>query len=51
MSNSMPHCLPGVRNAFVEEHDRLEHHLSKPKDLSSRKTPGIIRQYKYYLGR
>ncbi|GJN12121.1 hypothetical protein PR202_ga30373 [Eleusine coracana subsp. coracana] len=51
MSNSMPHCLPGVRNAFVEERDRLEHHLSKPKDLSSRKTPGIIRQYKYYLGR
>uniref|UniRef100_A0A0A8Z522 ABC transporter domain-containing protein n=1 Tax=Arundo donax TaxID=35708 RepID=A0A0A8Z522_ARUDO len=51
MSDSTPHCLPHVRNAFVEERDRLEHHLSKPKDLSSRKTPGIIRQYKYYLGR
>ncbi|TVU07325.1 hypothetical protein EJB05_47375, partial [Eragrostis curvula] len=51
VSDSTPHCLPGVRNAFVEERDRLEHHLSKPKDLSSRKTPGIFRQYKYYLGR
>jgi hypothetical protein len=50
MSGSTPHCLP-LRNAFTEERDRLEHHLSKPKDLSSRKTPGIFMQYKYYLGR
>nr|CAB3484016.1 unnamed protein product [Digitaria exilis] len=50
MSGSTPHCLP-LRNAFAEERDRLEQHLSKPKDLSSRKTPGIILQYKYYLGR
>ncbi|RCV32844.1 hypothetical protein SETIT_7G035300v2 [Setaria italica] len=50
MSGSTPHCLP-LRNAFAEERDRLEHHLSKPKDLSSRKTPGIFMQYKYYLGR
>ncbi|RLM64591.1 ABC transporter G family member 28-like [Panicum miliaceum] len=50
MSGSTPHCLP-LRNAFTEERDHLEHHLSKPKDLSSRKTPGIFMQYKYYLGR
>ena len=50
MFGSTPHCLP-LRNAFTEERDRLEHHLSKPKDLSSRKTPGIFMQYKYYLGR
>ncbi|KAG0525104.1 hypothetical protein BDA96_06G026700 [Sorghum bicolor] len=50
ISGSTPHCLP-IRNVFAEEHDRLEQHLSKPKDLSSRKTPGIIMQYKYYLGR
>uniref|UniRef100_A0A0E0DB60 ABC transporter family G domain-containing protein n=1 Tax=Oryza meridionalis TaxID=40149 RepID=A0A0E0DB60_9ORYZ len=50
-AGSTPHCLPHVRNAFAEERDRIEHHLSKPKDLSSRRTPGVIRQYKYYLGR
>ncbi|XP_066348152.1 ABC transporter G family member 25-like [Miscanthus floridulus] len=50
ISGSTPHCLP-IRNAFAEERDRLEQHLSKPKDLSSRKTPGIFMQYKYYLGR
>ncbi|XP_066345073.1 ABC transporter G family member 25-like [Miscanthus floridulus] len=50
LSGSTPHCLP-IRNAFAEECDRLEQHLSKPKDLSSRKTPGIFMQYKYYLGR
>ncbi|KAL6839762.1 hypothetical protein ACP4OV_030450 [Aristida adscensionis] len=50
ISGSTPHCLP-IRNVFAEERDRLEQHLSKPKDLSSRRTPGIIRQYKYYLGR
>ncbi|CAN6271010.1 unnamed protein product [Urochloa humidicola] len=50
LSGSTPHCLP-LRNAFTEECDRLENHLSKPKDLSSRKTPGIFMQYKYYLGR
>ncbi|WVZ84105.1 hypothetical protein U9M48_031167 [Paspalum notatum var. saurae] len=50
MSGSTPHCLP-LRNAFAEERDRLENNLSKPKDLSSRKTPGIFMQYKYYLGR
>uniref|UniRef100_A0A0E0KN27 ABC transporter domain-containing protein n=1 Tax=Oryza punctata TaxID=4537 RepID=A0A0E0KN27_ORYPU len=50
-AGSTPHCLPHVRNAFAEERDHIEHHLSKPKDLSSRRTPGVIRQYKYYLGR
>uniref|UniRef100_A0A0D9W2J5 ABC transporter domain-containing protein n=1 Tax=Leersia perrieri TaxID=77586 RepID=A0A0D9W2J5_9ORYZ len=50
-NGSTPHCLPHVRNAFAEERDRLDHHLSKPKDLSSRRTPGVISQYKYYLGR
>lgn len=51
MSGSTPHCLPSVRNAFTEERNRLEHRLSKPNDLSSRQTPGILRQYKFYLGR
>ncbi|KAG8036301.1 hypothetical protein GUJ93_ZPchr0181g29098 [Zizania palustris] len=40
-----------VRHAFAVERDRIEQHLSKPKDLSSRRTPGVISQYKYYLGR
>ncbi|KAG8064062.1 hypothetical protein GUJ93_ZPchr0004g38722 [Zizania palustris] len=48
---STPHCLPQVRHAFAVERDRIEQHLSKPKDLSSRRTPGVISQYKYYLGR
>ncbi|CAM0907995.1 unnamed protein product [Alopecurus aequalis] len=52
MSGSTPHCLPaGVRNAFSEERNRLDNRLSKPDDLSSRRTPGILKQYKHYLGR
>uniref|UniRef100_M8C8K6 Putative white-brown complex-30-like protein n=1 Tax=Aegilops tauschii TaxID=37682 RepID=M8C8K6_AEGTA len=52
MSGSTPHCLPaGVSNAFAQERNRLEHRLSKPGDLSSRRTPGILKQYKFFLGR
>ncbi|VAH25168.1 unnamed protein product [Triticum turgidum subsp. durum] len=52
MSGSTPHCLPaGVGNAFAQERNRLEHRLSKPSDLSSRRTPGILKQYKFFLGR
>jgi hypothetical protein len=51
LSGSTPHCIPGVRNAFSEERNRLENRLSKPNDLSSRRTPGILKQYKFYLGR
>jgi hypothetical protein len=52
LSGSTPHCLPGgVRDAFSHERNRLDNHLSKPDDMSSRRTPGILKQYKFYLGR
>ncbi|KAM0877156.1 hypothetical protein ACQ4PT_035663 [Festuca glaucescens] len=52
LSGSTPHCLPGgIRDAFSHERNRLDNRLSKPNDMSSRRTPGILKQYKFYLGR
>ncbi|KAM7266840.1 hypothetical protein ACFE04_009006 [Oxalis oulophora] len=31
--------------------DKIRHNFSKTKDLSNRGTPGVLMQYKYYLGR
>ncbi|KAJ4845800.1 ABC transporter G member 28 [Turnera subulata] len=36
----------------VEMHrDKIRHNFLKSRDLSNRRTPGLFRQYKYYLGR
>lgn len=40
----------GMRSNVEEHHDKLRMHL-KTKDLSNRKTPGILKQYRYFLGR
>uniref|UniRef100_A0A9I9DLG7 ABC transporter domain-containing protein n=1 Tax=Cucumis melo TaxID=3656 RepID=A0A9I9DLG7_CUCME len=40
----------GMRSNVEEHHDKLRMHL-KTKDLSHRKTPGILKQYRYFLGR
>ncbi|RAL40258.1 hypothetical protein DM860_006328 [Cuscuta australis] len=32
-------------------HDILHHNFLRPKDLSNRRTPNILLQYKYFLGR
>lgn len=31
--------------------EHMDHNLLKPKDLSNRITPGVVRQYRYFLGR
>ncbi|XP_043701129.1 ABC transporter G family member 28-like isoform X2 [Telopea speciosissima] len=31
--------------------DHIQHKFLKPKDLSNRVTPGVFRQYRYFLGR
>ncbi|KAJ0089186.1 hypothetical protein Patl1_32135 [Pistacia atlantica] len=33
------------------KHDHIRHNFLNSKDLSNRRTPGIARQYKYFLGR
>ncbi|XP_064935039.1 ABC transporter G family member 28-like isoform X1 [Musa acuminata AAA Group] len=40
-----------IKGAFEEKRDHLEHNFSKSKDLANRRTPGKLKQYKYYLGR
>ncbi|KAG7016298.1 putative white-brown complex-like protein 30, partial [Cucurbita argyrosperma subsp. argyrosperma] len=40
----------GIRSKVEEHHDKLRM-LLKTKDLSHRRTPGILKQYKYFLGR
>lgn len=41
----------GMRNNVEEHHDKLRVHFLKTKDLSHRRTPGILNQYRYFLGR
>ncbi|KAK3033741.1 hypothetical protein RJ639_034516 [Escallonia herrerae] len=31
--------------------DHIEHNFGRPRDLSNRVTPGVLRQYRYFLGR
>ncbi|XP_059306985.1 putative white-brown complex homolog protein 30 [Lycium ferocissimum] len=38
-------------DGWHEKRDSLSHSLLKPHDLSNRNTPGVNRQYRYYLGR
>ncbi|XP_055811569.1 putative white-brown complex homolog protein 30 [Solanum dulcamara] len=38
-------------DAWHEKRDSLSHVLLKSHDLSNRNTPGVNRQYRYYLGR
>lgn len=41
-----------VKFNFQQKKDFLHHNLFKPsKDLSSRRTPGLLLQYKYFMGR
>lgn len=40
-----------VRYNVELKRDILRHNLLRSKDLSNRKTPGILLQYKYFLGR
>ncbi|PKU77627.1 Putative white-brown complex like protein 30 [Dendrobium catenatum] len=40
-----------MADEFQHRGEHLEHKLSKVKDLSNRRTPGILQQYRYFLGR
>ncbi|KAK1323780.1 ABC transporter G family member 28 [Acorus calamus] len=40
-----------VKCAVELKKDNIEHNFSKSKDLSERRTPGVFRQYRYFLGR
>ena len=37
-------------NAGMKKH-YIQHNFLKAKDLSDRKTPSVLQQYKYFLGR
>nr|XP_018680508.1 PREDICTED: ABC transporter G family member 28-like [Musa acuminata subsp. malaccensis] len=40
-----------VKDIVGQKRDEYEYNFSKSKDLSNRGTPGVLRQYKYFLGR
>ncbi|PKA47787.1 ABC transporter G family member 28 [Apostasia shenzhenica] len=40
-----------MKDAFEHKREHTEENLSKTKDLSNRRTPGVLRQYRYFLGR
>lgn len=40
-----------LRSNVERRRDHLHHYFFKQKDLAKRRTPGVIRQYKYFLGR
>ncbi|OMP01108.1 ABC transporter-like protein [Corchorus olitorius] len=40
-----------VRSNVVLQRDSIRHNLLNFKDLSSRRTPGVLQQYRYFLGR
>ncbi|CAM0146278.1 unnamed protein product [Urochloa decumbens] len=46
-----PGHLANLRSTHVEKQDHIQHDLSRLKNLLSRRTPGILMQYMYYLGR
>lgn len=40
-----------VKNAIEHIREHIEQNLSKAKDLSKRRTPGVLQQYRFFLGR
>ncbi|KAJ4845459.1 putative white-brown complex protein 30 [Turnera subulata] len=40
-----------VKCNVAQQGDQIHHNFIKPKDLSNRRTPGVARQYRYFLGR
>lgn len=41
----------GVKHNVALKRDKIQHNFLKSKDLTSRRTPGVLQQYKYFLGR
>ncbi|KAK2974739.1 hypothetical protein RJ640_007166, partial [Escallonia rubra] len=62
-SGVKPSAEGGSEPSFVEnlwqdmkhnvelKRDHIEHNFGRPRDLSNRVTPGVLRQYRYFLGR
>ncbi|WOK92771.1 hypothetical protein Cni_G01463 [Canna indica] len=55
-SGSEPQSFAGevwgnVRDIVGQKKDEYEYQFSKSKDLSERRTPGVLKQYRYFLGR
>ena len=40
-----------VMSTVELKRDHIQHNFLKSKDLSNRRTPGVARQYRYFLGR
>lgn len=40
-----------VKSNVEMQRDHMENHLLKAQDLTNRRTPGVARQYRYFLGR
>ena len=40
-----------VKCIVEQKRDHIEHNFSRTKDLSNRRTPGVFKQYKCFLGR
>lgn len=40
-----------IRCNVEQQRDRMLHNFLRQKDLSNRRTPGVVLQYKYFLGR
>lgn len=40
-----------MKNAIEHIKEHIEQNLSKTKDLSDRRTPGVLQQYRFFLGR
>lgn len=40
-----------VKFSVELKRDHIQHNFLKSKDLSNRKTPGVFKQYRYFLGR
>lgn len=41
----------GMKNAIEHIREHIEQNLSKAEDLSNRRTPGVLQQYRFFLGR
>jgi hypothetical protein len=51
LPGSTAYHLLNIRNTYVEEQGHHQCDLSRPKYMLERRTPGILIQYKYFLGR
>lgn len=51
LESARSEALDNVRYSHSEGTGDNQGHFKKSNDLSNRKTPGVLKQYRYYLGR